>query len=485
MLSFHHLFTSALIKADGNHPLLYNLPFASQGRAGEIHISKADFIERRLSLIDGKLLLILLYRSSWSSGILTKPAVLSNMRRSIERNDSSSEGDGVQLRRQYSQLVKQLMSSMKINYQALQHNQSDEHVSYVSFVHSVVGLLQQHTTDIAPVDRFFIDSIAFPLPATDPTYVVGRLRNYGLRLSTSRGSRIHKQLATFFQAISERAAVDDQQALLVRQIEGAISDTFESGEGGKVTTLRGFLAEAIFPAYIESALMTDTGWIMGRPVLEVTAQLFTRLLEDVDATSEPSLLAALSIGTSLLASFDRATTHVIDRPMLLRAASTLSTLTLICEAVTAALPVLDYLHRTCVFTFPTSSRPAALADAALECVERFSSCALWVEGGLSRGGDDVLPRDSPGDALTILEDASSSHDCAETKAFVKTNLAETISKEWVRHDGRYYLLRGSIRREVRHSLRDVEVEKRDLMSVLTEFHRMMTRLGFASALQRT
>ncbi len=55
MLSFQHHLTSALINTDVSHPLLFNLPFWSQRRDGEVHISEADFSERRLSLIDGKL----------------------------------------------------------------------------------------------------------------------------------------------------------------------------------------------------------------------------------------------------------------------------------------------------------------------------------------------------------------------------------------------------------------------------------------------
>ncbi len=391
------------------------------------------------------------------------------MRKSIERTEMSSLADAAQLRSHYAQLLKQLMSSMKTNYQTLQDDKN-EGTSYVSFVHNVIGLLQQHTTDITPIDRFFIDSIAFPLPAADPTYVVGRLRNYGLRLSTP-GTRIHKQLVTFFQAFSERAAVDDQQALLVRQVATAISDTYEAGESG-IPTLRGFLAKVIFPAYIEIAVTTDTGWIMGRPILQVAIQLFTRLMEDVDGSSECSVLACLSILSSLLASFDKASGHVIAHPELVREAYILSTFTLIFEAVTAGLSVFDYLYRTCIFTFP-NSQSATLAEEALENVQRLNSFARRLSA-LLRGEDfhsNPRPRNhglaSSGHASSVWN---------ETQNFVMTNLTETLSKEWIRHEMSYYLMRGSIRREIHHGLREVEVERNGLRNALTDFHRATKRL---------
>ena len=79
--------------------------------------------------------------------------------------------------------------------------------------HGVIELLQQYTADICPVDRFFVDSAGFPLPAKDPTYVVGRLKGYAGKLKDPKTS---KQLAVFIQTVLERAIIDNQQRLFDR-----------------------------------------------------------------------------------------------------------------------------------------------------------------------------------------------------------------------------------------------------------------------------
>ncbi|KAK3060974.1 hypothetical protein LTS18_007300, partial [Coniosporium uncinatum] len=193
LLKHQHRLTSALLNADPQHPLLCNLPFLPT--YDKYDISAADLRQRRLGLIS---------------------SILSNMRNAFGDIMRERPQDLRNVRHDNSSLLRSMMSAMKSNYLELQHGQHGHRSetvngAYVTFVQQVVELFQQYTTDICPVDKFFTDSAAFPLPAADPTYVVGRLRGYGARLSDAGTV---KKLAIFSQSVAERAAVDGEQAHL-------------------------------------------------------------------------------------------------------------------------------------------------------------------------------------------------------------------------------------------------------------------------------
>ena len=202
MLKYQHLLTANLLNTNRNHALLSNLPFTKDAQ-GKYAIELSDLRSRRLSLIS---------------------CILANMRESYEAalDDSDADTTAQDLRQEYIGLLTRLMASMKQNYEELLAG-SSLRGNYVAFVQQVVEFLQQYTTEICPIDKFFVDSAAFPLPDKDPTYVVGRLKGYGLRSSDLRAQ---KQLAVFMQTVSERAAIDGQQAYLVEQLVRALENDF-------------------------------------------------------------------------------------------------------------------------------------------------------------------------------------------------------------------------------------------------------------------
>jgi len=116
-----------------------------------------------------------------------------------------------------------------------------------------------------PVDKYFTDSSSFPLPANDPAYVTGRLKNYALKLGSYRG---HKQLESFFQAICERAALDRQQRYLVSQVNATLANDLESGDVNR-PTFRYFCFCVLFPVYVEQALSSVGAWALSLPILEI------------------------------------------------------------------------------------------------------------------------------------------------------------------------------------------------------------------------
>lgn len=156
--------------------------------------------------------------------------------------------------------------------------------------------MQQHTIDLISVDVFFVNPEFFPLPATDPTYVVGKLKNYGLKLHNQSGQ---KQLTSFIQSVFERAAVDGEQKYLVGQLTAALSGTFENGDQKK-PTLRAFFIGVIFPAYVECIFCEPCGWILAVPVLMALEKTILMMREDIDSTFYPCIMSVLSMLTSIL-----------------------------------------------------------------------------------------------------------------------------------------------------------------------------------------
>ncbi|KAI4127479.1 MAG: hypothetical protein LQ347_004594 [Umbilicaria vellea] len=426
LFKFQHRYTAAILNADLQEPILKNLPFWTDRNTGSFEISAQDFRERRQSLLS---------------------SLLSNIRPSLGEASYYQLSHASQLKQDYRNLLRHLMAVMKKNYQEL-GDVSTVRGAYVTFVQQVIQDMQQHTADICPIDPFFIDSIAFPLPATDPTYVVGRLRNYGLRLHESGTP---KKLAMFVQAVSERAAVDGQQLYLIDQLHVAISNSFEDGDATR-PTLRAFLVQAVFPAYIELAFSTSSGWILADPILQALRRVSERLLEDMDGFNKGSVASTTSIFALLFASMQTSMGLLVDHSGLLEQATTLRTLTSSFCMITSALPSLNYLVRL--------SKPA---QGLTPSVMFFKSFALFAAATI------LGYEDTPSPYTDTAEDDGSGLAYAETRQFALSELRETLGKHWTFHDGRYYLVRGNIRKEVLVDLGVYEEEKTLFLEQVEDF----------------
>ena len=430
-LKFQCRLMSALLNTDSDNPLLQNLPFWKDTTNGKYQITASDFSDRRLSLIS---------------------SVLSNLRVSLEHAVFEPSAIGNELRQEFKDLLKQLMATMKRNYQELGHG-SNARGAYVDFVHRVIEFLQQHTSTICPIDRFFTDKGAFPLPATDPTYVVGQLKNYGLRL---QDARTPKQLAVFLQSVSERAAIDGQQPYLAGQLRNAISNAFEDGISS-TPTLRFFLVKNIVPAYIEMAFSTACGWILAVPYLQALQEVFRELLTDLDGANPSSVAAIASTITSFLDSMRLSLDTLKDYSGELRPgdARTLRTISACYSAMSALLPILDYIIRL----------PGSTA-VAVDNIDFFKSFAVYFSA-LLRGDRDA---DMP--SIGHTERPPTETSTPDIRRFATHELREALTKMWVCHDDRYYITRGSTRREVLMDVGLYEEEKAQLLVVFEEFFRV-------------
>ncbi|KAH0543923.1 hypothetical protein FGG08_001824 [Glutinoglossum americanum] len=454
LLKFQYRFTNMLLNHDRDNLILTNLPFWVNKGSNGYAITALEFRERRLSLISCKFI------APSISHIQLTPlkAMLANMRESVEESALVSARETTVLRQEYAELLKALMGSMKSNYEEIRQGSTCSG-AYVEFVQKVVESLQQHTIEICPVDKFFTDSSAFPLPAADPTYVVGRLKNYGLRLSEPR---VHTQLAMFLQSVSERAAAEQQQSYLTGQLYTAMSDTFESGDVKK-PTLRAFLTQAIFPAYIEAAF-TSTGWILARSVLRALERMFDALLTDVDSGDSACVESVIAISAHVLDSFRRSVDLLITHSGLLEQSTILNTLTSFFSTITSMLRPLDYLQRR-------SHRGAH----AVRSIAFFTAFASFISQVLEDHQDEAVSPyvtcpDFPPLPTPYLEARNSS----------TQDLRAMLKKNWSRRGDEYHVIRGNTIVEVVVEIGSFEEEKARLLEGLNDY---LDVVGSMTALQ--
>lgn len=431
LLKFQHRLMSALLNTDSESLLLQNLPFWKDAANGRYQISASDFSDRRLSLIS---------------------SVLSNIRVSLENAAFNPFVTGNELRQEFRDLLKHLMATMKRNYQELGHG-SNVKGMYVDFVHRVIEFLQQHTSAICPIDRFFTDNGAFPLPATDPTYVVGQLKNYGLRL---QDARTPKQLVVFLQSVSERAAVDGQQPYLVGQLHTAMSNAFENGVSSQLT-LRSFLVKNIIPAYVEIAFSTACGWVLAMPYLQALKNVFEELLGDLDGANLGSIAAIASTIAAFLDCMRQSLETFIDGSSGSgsRDATILGTVSACYSAISALLPVLDYILR---LPGPT--------PLAVNPINFFKSFAVYFSAIMHGDYDADVP------SIDLTERTVTETSISDIRKFATQELKDTLDRNWVRHDDQYHVIRGSTRREVVVDIGLYEEEKAQLLITFREFRKM-------------
>ncbi|KAI4726569.1 hypothetical protein E4T49_05664 [Aureobasidium sp. EXF-10728] len=318
MLKFQHRLTASLLEKATSEPLLHNLPFAADYETGEYRITMAEFRQRRISLIG---------------------SVLSNMHTLLNSIHSSAISES---KREYVDMLKAAMQHMRGTYEQLQNmsgrlgGSSYDNVkgAYVEFVQSIVSLMQQYTSDICPIDPFFVDSAAFPLPLDDPTYVKAKLKSYDSKLQDSRA---RKQLAVFVQTVSERAASEKQQPYLIKQMHDALTGNASRG-------LRSVVLTALLPAYIECSYTSARGWYLATPLVDASAMVIYDMIFDLDFIDQTGMGSDVSAVTSALAAAYRFTMSISSSPTS-RDNGFLRLLVAIFGLVEQSLTFVEYVHR--------------------------------------------------------------------------------------------------------------------------------------------
>ncbi|KAF2470613.1 uncharacterized protein BDR25DRAFT_261679 [Lindgomyces ingoldianus] len=428
MLRFQHRLTKAIVQVQSHHPLLQNLPFLQDPRTGHLDVTFDTLRTRRLALLS---------------------SILANMRDDLHTAILDDPSRVADTKREYASMLKELMNAMKKNYQDLRHG-TTVIGAYVEFVQKIVQFLQQYTSDICAVSTFFTDSAAFPLPATDPTYVVGRLCGYAPKLASPG---VAKQLSTFIQTVAQQAALDSQQPYLVNQLSSALSANGPDFADG--SALRRMLLQGVFPAYIKASFESAIGLVIAKPILQSLKSILDALFFDLRVTDTSNVRCFTETISAVLHAFVQGAERLIGRPFLLNQVHVLQTIEMLLDASVSILPMLDYIQGR---TSRSVAQPPFIAY-----LEQFS---IFVSAAIHNKVPDTVPGfDGPTN--------SASPPCSDLLFFSIQGLQESMNSNWKVDQGRIFFGQGHARREVFVDLGLVEEEKAITESAIERFHQAL------------
>ncbi|KAJ5133587.1 hypothetical protein N7526_004952 [Penicillium atrosanguineum] len=404
MLKFQHHLTEAILNGSPQDPLLQNLPFTKDKKTERYAIILEEVSQRRLSLIS---------------------SVLSNMREHILGLEVSMSRDLNVTKHDYSEILQRVMAAMKDNYRELGNGSAESaQGAYVEFVHRIIRFLQELTSDIRPVDPFFTDPALFPLPSTDPRYIVAKLKRYEPKLY------LNKELVTltgFIQGITERALVEGQQNHLAGQLHAAMKDTYEAGRPDK-PTLRAVLLQCMFPAYLELAFSSPAAWLLARPVILSISLVSKDLLFKIDLSDPSCVSSLLKIFEVVLQSSYRALRPLSNRPTKFKDPAVLAVTAAFLEMITASLPLIDYIERI-----------TEAADELISYIQWFRDFIMAVTLYLdptSPGSDKLSPPEPLSNTMTV--------EMPQQRATARRMALEDHQlylRNWSFHNGKYYYTR--------------------------------------------
>jgi hypothetical protein len=339
---------------------------------------------------------------------------------------------------------------MKNNYQQLQQG-STVTGAYVEFVQKIVQFLKQYTGEICPVLPFFTDSVAFPLPSTDPTYVVGRLCGYAPKAIDSGTA---KQLSVFIQTVAQQAAADNQQSYLVNQLTTALcSDEAPTADRA---TLRSVLFQTVFPTYLEKAFSSNVAFLIARPILESLPLILSVMFLDLRITHPDSVSSIVKSIVAISHAFIRGTDQLKGDPRFFERSYVLSALTYMFDAMASTISLLEYI---CSRTITATRYPRP------PLITYMKELSVFVAETLHAITSYSIPF-YQGDAHAIASDGQN----GSLLTFCKKGLEDSMRTNWSERDGAIWFGQGHAKREVIFDISSVEEEKAKLIAAIEVFH---------------
>ncbi|MCJ1432864.1 hypothetical protein MMC27_002222 [Xylographa pallens] len=437
LLKFQHQLTTKILNSDRDNSLIANLPFSVDPKTELFNISAVEFRERRLPLLS---------------------RIFSNMRESLDVSTYRNFTEKATQRNEYIELLKHLMATMKHNYQEL-GNGSNVRGAYIDFVHTIVESFQQHCTDICPMDQFFTSPGAFPLPSKDPTYVVGRLRNYALRLNDPKTA---KQLSSFIQPIFETAATDSQQQYLVAQLTAAMSHNLEKGDTSK-PTLRMFVVRTILPAYTQLALSNPCMSLLVMPLLQALEKILESIVEDLDGFNMGSVLAIKTTIFSVFECLKWSSNDMLRHPEFFKEPLSIKALGFYFSMMRATLPTFDYIDRIT----PEKRLPRYYVSYFEELAHSVTAIILSQEPiSPIHGDNNMMP--APEERVKAA------------RAFTLAELKRSLHTKWSIHDGHLYFTKNRTPSLVQADIGTLEEEQRHLLKRVNEFQEVLRNMSWLS-----
>lgn len=424
MLRFQYRLLGAIIHAAPHEILLQNLPFLTDAGADSLDINANTVQTRRLGLIS---------------------SILANMRDEFLKTTYESPVRVTEVKNTYAAMLKDFMIAMKNNYQQLGSGAAVTG-AYVEFVQKVVQFLQQYTADIQPVLDFFTDSVAFPLPAADPAYVVGRLCGYAPKISKLS---IAKQLSVFVQTVAQQAVTGDHQPYLVNQLQTALcTDTAPSKDR---FALQDALLMGIIPAYVRTAFVSPVGFVIAQPILQSLEPILQALLCDIKIFDETNVQAIcdclLAISHSFLQSAERLKEdeNVFEYPHIIQALSHLFRI---------ATPLSTLIQYVCDRCSRSTAKPFIIS--------RFEELALFVNA-LVRG---MIPQT---DSFYNSEAIPPQTRHSELLTFSEKGLKSSIDANWSFDGDKIYFGQGQAKRTVFFDWGIIDIEKTRMVAAIKAF----------------
>jgi hypothetical protein len=428
MLRFQHRLLDVIIRVDSNSSLLRNLPFF-RNPSGDWDITSDTIRSRRLPLIS---------------------SIFSNMREHLHTITAESPARTAEVRRTYATMLKDLMTRMKSNYLQLQQGATITG-AYVEFVQKVIQFLKQYTGDICPVIPFFTDSLAFPLPSTDPTYVVGRLCGYAPKAMESGTA---KQLSVFIQTVAQQAAADNQQLYLVNQLTTVLcSDETPVADRA---TLRSVLLRGIFPAYLEKAFSSGIALLIASPIMKSLRSVLDTMMFDLRIMQPSSVSLIVEPIFAVAHAFFRGTEQLKDTPTLLNRPHVLAALTQMFEAVMPVLPLLEYIW----------GRTMTVRCAPPPVLTYIKEFCLYITGMFHNSDSQTIP-----DYEGNIRITHAGEHLTPLLAFGRRGLEDSLKANWSESGGSIWFGQGHAKREVVFDIGGVEEEKAKLLSAVEAFQR--------------
>lgn len=434
MLKFQHRLLSAITRADPREPLLRNLPILADASTGVLAIDTNVIRTRRLGLIS---------------------SILANMRDDFHRTVHDHPERVTEVRGTYAGMLKNLMSAMKNNYLQL-NSGSGVTGAYVEFVQQVVQFLQQYTADIQPVIEFFTNSVAFPLPAADPSYVVGRLCGYASKLSRPG---IAKQLSVFIQTVAQQAVTGNHQPYLVHQLQAALcTDTAHTRDRA---ALRDALLQGIFPAYVEAAFASPLGFVISQPILQSLATILQTLVYDIRIYDEANLHAVCDCLLAISSGFSSSVERLGENEEMLNLPYVLQALSYLFRIATPMMTLLQYMYSRC-----------SQSSASPRLMLLFEKIALFVEERVHGSATSISPwyRDDFGATTPPTR-------YTELLSFSIEGLKSGIATNWRYENEQIYFGQGQAKREVLFEWGVADVRTAGLISALKCFITHVSRTG--------
>lgn len=194
----------------------------------------------------------------------------------------------------YQKIIRRMLTHMKLDLGAM-HPLSlvlGEHQRFVTSIHVLLSTFfgDLCTNDLS--EEFFSTDSTYP---TDPDShsmsgkFLATIRNYGLRLGTTRG---RNELNHYFFAVLKQAAVASNLGEISETLREAISDM-----QGTWADLSHYVLMELTPSFIHAAFVSEQGWLLAEPLFHAAQE---HLMDIADCDRSGALEGVSEIMASIV-----------------------------------------------------------------------------------------------------------------------------------------------------------------------------------------